>query len=189
MDGVYVYRTIDPRDYHVLHPRPVYLIVARSSSGKLNVMSASWVTPVSDEPFLVALSIWTGSFTYQLIRETGEFTINVPSENHVNVVYKAGTMSGREVDKLSLLGLKTVNSTRIQTPGLADMLGFLECKVVKEIALDDTALFIAEVLAVHVREDVYTRYGWDLAKGGKVLLHLGGRGFTLPYRLILASKS
>ncbi|MGC8982502.1 MAG: flavin reductase family protein [Desulfurococcaceae archaeon] len=185
-----MYKQVEPSDYHVLHPRPVYLIVSRSREGRLNVMSASWVSPVSDEPFLVALSIWTGSLTYQYIKETGEFTINIPGEEHVDVVYKAGSLSGREVDKLSLLGLKTVNSARIGTPGLAGMLGFLECKVAKEVAVsDDTSLIIAEVLAIHVKEDAYSKFGWNITKGGRVLMHLGGRGFTVPYRLILAEKS
>jgi flavin reductase (DIM6/NTAB) family NADH-FMN oxidoreductase RutF len=182
-----VYKPISPGEYHVLHPRPVYLIVARSSSGKLNVMAASWVTPVSDEPFLVAISVWKGSLTHQYIRETGEFTVNIPSEKHVNIVFKAGSVSGRDVDKLALLGLKTTPSSTINTPGLEDMLGFLECKVVKEVDLGESTLFIAEVKAIHVKEDLYTKYGWDLSKA-RILLHHSGRGFTTTSRLILAEK-
>jgi len=182
-----MYKSISPGSYYVLHPRPVYLIVSRSSSGRLNVMAASWVSPISDEPFLVALSIWKGSLTYQYIKETGEFTVNIPSEKQVNVVFKAGSTSGREIDKLGLLGLKAISSKNINTPGLEDMLGFLECRVVKEIDLDESTLFIAEVKAIHVREDLYSRYGWDLSKT-RILLHHAGRGFTTSSRLILAEK-
>ena len=182
-----MYKTISPDEYHVLHPRPVYLIVTRSSSGELNVMAASWVTPVSDEPFLVALSVWKGSLTHQYIKETGEFTINIPLDKHVNLVFKAGSISGREADKISLLGLKITHSTVINTPGLEDMLGFLECRVISEVDVGESTLFIAEVKAVHVREDLYTRYGWDLSKT-RILLHHSGRGFTTTSRLILAEK-
>lgn len=182
-----MYTSIDKSDYHVLHPRPVYLVVSRSSDGRLNVMAASWVTPVSDEPFLVAVSIWKGSLTHQFIKETGEFTINVPSEKHVNLVYKAGALSGREVDKIQALGLKTIASSVIKTPGLDDMLGFLECRVVNEVDLGESTLFIAQVEAIHVQRELYTRYGWDLSKA-KILLHHGGRAFTTPSRLILAQK-
>lgn len=182
-----MYKSISLDSYHVLHPRPVYLVVSRSSSGRLNVMAASWVSPVSDEPFLVALSVWKGSLTYQYIRETGEFTINIPSEKQVNIVFKAGSISGREVDKLTLLGLKIMPSKNINTPGLEDMLGFLECKVVKEIDLDESTVFIAEVKAIYVREDLYTKYGWDLSKT-RILLHHAGRGFTTSSKLILAEK-
>ncbi len=181
------YRSISPGEYRVLHPRPVYLIVSKSREGELNVMAASWATPISAEPFLVAVSVWKGSLTYQNISETKEFTMNIPGEKHVNLVYKAGTVSGKEVDKVRLLGLRTVNSTRIGTPGLEDMLGFLECRVINEVDAGESVLFIAEVVAVQVVEGLYTKYGWDLAKA-KILLHHGGRGFTVPGRLILAEK-
>ncbi|MEM4005821.1 MAG: flavin reductase family protein [Desulfurococcaceae archaeon] len=182
-----LYKIIDPTDYHVLHPRPVYLIVSKSKTGAVNVMSASWVSPVSDEPFIVAVSIWKGSLTYQNIKETGEFTINIPSEKHLDIVYKAGTISGREIDKISTLGLRLAKSSIIEAPGLEDMLGFLECRVINEIEVGESALFLAEVKTVHVVEEMYTRYGWDLSKA-KILLHNGGRGFTTPYKLILARR-
>jgi len=150
-------------------------------------MAASWVSPVSDEPFLITVSIWRGSLTHQYISETREFTINIPSEKHVDIVYKAGTTSGREVDKFKLLGLKTVKSSVIETPGLDGMLGFLECTVVNQVEVGESTLFIAEVKAVHVLEELYTRYGWDLNKA-KILLHHSGRGFTTPSKLILALK-
>lgn len=184
---VFTYKSIGLDEYRVLHPRPVYLIVSKNGEGRLNVMAASWIMPVSDEPFLVAVSIWKGSLTYQNISKTKEFTINIPGEKHVNIVYKAGTTSGREVDKVSALGLPTVNSTRIEVPGLEDMLGFLECRVINEVDTGESALFIAEVMAIHVVESLYTKYGWDLAKA-KILLHHGGRGFTVPGRLILAER-
>ncbi|MEM1628726.1 MAG: flavin reductase family protein [Desulfurococcaceae archaeon] len=179
-----MYTSIDPKNYIVLHPRPVYLIVSRNNEGKLNVMAASWVSPVSDEPFLVAVSIWKESLTYQYIREIGEFTINIPSEKHVDIVYRAGTMSGKEIDKISALGLQTSPSKIIRTPGLMDMLGFLECVVKDSIDVGESTLFIAEVKAIHIRPDLFSRYGWDLRKA-KVLLHNSGKGFSVPERIII----
>lgn len=182
-----MYVPISPDNYYVLHPRPVYLVVSRSRDGKLNVMAASWVTPVSDEPFLLAISIWKGSLTHQYISDVKEFTVNVPSEKHVEIVYKAGTMSGRSVDKMSVLGLRTVKSTKIGTPGLEGMLGFLECKVVSEVDLGESTLFIARVEAIHVIGELFTKYGWDLSKA-RVLMHNSGRGFTIPGKLVLAGR-
>lgn len=182
-----MYKTIEPSSYHVLHPRPVYLIVTRSSTGFVNVMSASWVTPVSDEPFLVAVSLWKGSLTYQLIKETGEFTINIPSEKDLDRVYRAGTVSGREVDKIKEIGFRLYESKIIKTPGLQDVLGFLECRLVNEIDLGESVLLIAKVEAIHVVEEYYTKYGWDLYKA-KPLLHHSGRAFTTPTRPLLAQR-
>ncbi|MEM2024939.1 MAG: flavin reductase family protein [Desulfurococcaceae archaeon] len=182
-----MYISIGTDQYYVLHPRPVYLIVSRGRDGKLNVMSAAWVSPISDEPFTIATSIWKGSLTFQYINETKEFTVNIPSEDHVNAVFKAGTITGRDADKLSLLGLRTFKSKHIETPGLEQMLGFLECRVLNTLEFGESAVFIAEVLEVHVDGKLYTKHGWDLNKA-KILLHNGGRSFSIPSKLILPEK-
>ena len=180
-----MYVEIEPGDYHVLHPRPVYLIVSRSRSGRLNVMAASWVSPVSDEPFLVAVPIWSRSLTHEYIVETGEFTINVLGEEHLNIAYKAGSVSGRDVDKLSALGLKPYPSKHIATPGLEGVLGFLECVVENRVSVGESTLFIAGVKAVHVRRDLYSRYGWnltDLLPALKGVHWFGGTSFLIHPR-------
>jgi len=178
---------IERSDYHVLHPRPVYLIVSRSVDGKLNVMAASWVTPVSDEPFLVAVSIWSKSKTYSNIHSTREFTVNIVSDKHVDMVWKAGSLTGWEVDKWSLLGLKPYPSSRIKTPGLENTLGFLECIVQNEIPVGESALFTASVEAIHVDKEYYERYGWNLRKTN-ILLHAGGKTFVTTGKLVFPSK-
>jgi len=94
--------------------------------------------------------------------ETGEFTINVLGEEHLDIAYKAGSVSGRDVDKLSALGLKPYPSKHIATPGLEGVLGFLECVVENRVSVRESTLFIAGVKAVHVRRDLYSRYGWNL---------------------------
>lgn len=182
-----MYIEVDPGEYHVLHPRPVYLIVSRSSSGRLNVMAASWVSPISDEPFLVAVSIWSKSLTHEYITETGEFTINVLSEEHADLAYRAGSVSGRERDKWRELGLNPYPSKHISTPGINGALGILECIVENKVPVGESVLFIASVKAIHVRRDLYVRYGWNLDKA-RILMHNSGRVFTINGKLILVEK-
>ncbi|MEM1808716.1 MAG: flavin reductase family protein [Thermosphaera sp.] len=182
-----MYVEASPNDYHVLHPRPVYLIVSEGKDGRLNVMSASWVSPIYDDPLLIAVSIWRGSLTHRNIMETGELTINVLGENHVELAWKAGSESGAEVDKFKLLNLKPTPSKYISTPGLEGVLGFVECVVKEKIPVEESTLFICESKAIHVDESVYEKYGWNLSKA-KILLHLAGRSFTTTGNLIRASK-
>lgn len=172
-----MYIEIDPSDYRVLHPRPVYLVVSRDRGNALNVMSASWIMPISDEPFLIAFSIWRESKTYNNIVETKEFTVNIVDDKFINQVWFAGTKSGREIDKWSILGLKPVSPSRIKTPGIDGAIGFLECLFRNELVFNDTSLVIADVLSVHVNKELYEKYGWNLYKA-KILLHNGGKCFT-----------
>ncbi len=181
------YIEIDRDDYRVLHPRPAYLIVTRKHGGGYNVMAASWVMPVSEEPPIIAIAIDKSSYTHELIEETGEFTVNVVGEEHADIVYRAGTISGRETDKWAQLGLKPAGPKEISTPGIDGSYGFLECCVVERVDAGECSLFIAEIKAIHVRGDLYTKYGWDLRKA-RILMHASGRAFILPGRLVLASK-
>lgn len=182
-----MYIDIDPSDYYILHPRPAYLIVVRKPNGGYNVMAASWVSPISEDPPLVALAIDKESYTHELIKETREFTINFVGEEHIDLVYKAGILSGRNTDKWSLLGLEPVQSKIISVPGIRDCCGFLECQLEKIVDAGECSLFIARIVASHVKSDLYTKYGWNLKKA-KILLHLRGRAFVLPGKIILARK-
>jgi len=182
-----VYVEVSPNEYHVLHPRPVYLIVSRSRDGRLNVMPASWVSPVYDDPFLIAVSIWSGSLTHEYVMETGELTINILSEKHAELAYKLGTESGRDVDKFKKHGLKPYPSKTISTPGLDGVLGFVECVVRDKLRVGESTLFICESKAVHVDKEVYEKYGWNLSKTS-ILLHGAGKSFTTTSRLIRVSK-
>ncbi|MGC8975172.1 MAG: flavin reductase family protein [Thermoprotei archaeon] len=182
-----MYVDIPLTEYYVLYPRPAYLIVSRGADGKLNVMSASWVTPVYDDPFTVAVSIWSKSLTHQYLCETGEATINVVGEEHTQLAYDVGRVSGREVDKWSAYGLRPVKSSVIKTPGIEGSLGFLECVVVGKVPVGESTIFLNEVKAVHVKKDFYGRHGWDLKKA-KILMHCGGRAFTTVSHLILAER-
>ncbi|MCD6300650.1 MAG: flavin reductase family protein [Staphylothermus sp.] len=184
---MYSYKQIDPSEYRVLHPRPAYLIVSRNGSGRLNVMAASWVSPVSEEPPLIIVAIGRGSLTREYILETKEFTINIVGEEHLNLTFKAGTVSGRSVDKWKMLGLEELPSKYISVPGIKGSYGFIECVLNKVVEAGECDLLFCEPKAIHVREDLYTRYGWDLKKA-KILLHIGGRAFTIPGKLLLAEK-
>ncbi len=179
------YREIDADDYRVLHPRPAYLVVARKPDGGLNVMAAAWVMPVSEEPPMVVLSLDSESYTSELLSENGELTINVVGEEHLEMVWGAGSVSGRSVDKWSKLGLKPLPSKVIGVPGVKGAYGVLECVVKEKKSVGECVLFICEVKAARVREDLYTRYGWDLRKA-RILLHCGRRAFTVPGKLLVA---
>lgn len=174
--------------YKPLHPRPAYLIVSGVLE-ELNVMAASWVMPVSEEPLRLALALDRETKTFELIERYGEFTVNVVDAKLVDKVYKAGTLSGKKVgNKLALIGLKTAPSTKIRTPGIEEALGILEARVWKSIDVGEVRLYIADILAIRVKPEYYNeRYGWDIRKT-QILLHLTGRAFTVPGRLVLAER-
>ncbi len=137
-----------------LLPWPVTLIGA-CHEGKHNVMTASWVCQVSFRPLLVMLSIAPERYTYGLIEKSGEFVVSILTEDQAEVADFCGSRSGRNVDKISALGLKTRPGQAVKVPVLEDCLANIECRVVAAHPAGDHVLFVGEVVGGSVvRPDV-----------------------------------
>ena len=115
--------------YHLLHPKPAVLVISIDSSGRVNGMIAAWTTPLSHSPPLIGVSISPKRYTYELIKESQEFTLNVLSVNYVKQIHFLGTVSGRSRDKLKESGLTLSESKRVKSPHVEEALGVLECRV------------------------------------------------------------
>ena len=175
--------------YKVLHPRPAYLIVSEHG-GKRGIMAASWVMPVSEEPPRVAWAADREAFTLSLVKNSGEFTVNVVFDDMVDAVWRAGTISGWDVDdKPSAVGATLTGSRSVSVPRVEGAAGVVECRVWKIIESGEVDLVIGDVVDAYVlQEDVFNhRYGWIIPRG-RVLMHVGGRAFTIPGRLLIAGK-
>lgn len=171
--------------YYLLHPRPVVVIIARCSDNKINAMTASWVTPISEEPPTIAVAIDRTSFTHKCLEYSGEATINIPSLNYLGLVYKLGTISGKEMDKINVFRVELAESKRISTPRWAEAIGWLEVKVDRYVDVGEVRLYIFEVVEYYMRKDAASEWGWDTRKANLVL-HGVGKGFYTIGRFVLA---
>jgi len=171
--------------YKILHPRPVVLICAKSKDGRANIMSCSWITPVSDEPPFIAVSLWKEGYTHKLIDETEEFTVNIPSSKMLEQVWLAGTKSGSKTDKIKLLKLNLVASKTVDAPGIEECLGTLECKVETRVEVGEQIIYIAEVKRAVVDGTYFKKGIWT--EEAKLLLHCARKIFSTP-KLIKSKK-
>ncbi len=173
--------------FKLLHPRPVVLIVAQSR-GKVNAMACSWCTPISEEPPTIGVVLARESYTRELILESREFTVNVPSRELLSAVWIAGTKSGRDVDKTKLMNVTLRPGKKVTTPIIEECIGHLECKVMSWYEIGECTLIVGEVLSAYADEDKLYRGNWDVRKA-EVLLHLGGSVFVIPSKQVyLATK-
>ena len=166
--------------YKLFHPRPVY-IVAAGTPEKHSFMAIAWLSPLSEDPPRIMAAFGKESFTYQLIKEHGVFSVNILDVKEYEFIFKAGTVSGKDVDKEKLLGAKLVytdtGAPRLEKP---EPIAWIEAKVFR--ILDDVAedvdLVIADILAAYAKPKLFNeRYGWVL-KEARIPLHVSGRVFT-----------
>jgi len=165
----------------VMGPRPAILVISISSDGKANGMTAAWTTPLSFDPPLVGVSIGVTRYTCQLIKESGEFTLNILDKRYLKQIHFLGTVSGREVDKLKECGLTIEKSKKVKAPHVAEAIGVLECRVEKEVETGDHVFFIGRVLEIYAKKGAYD-HAEDMyvLKKAKIPLYIGGAYYVIP---------
>lgn len=149
--------------------RPIYLISAEHD-GKKNIISIGMFAYFSGKPTLIGIGLAPSRHSFDLIRKSGEFTVNVVDQKLIEAVRICGEKSGRNVDKFELAKLTPVKGAKVNAPLIEESPVSIECRVVQEVETGDHVWFIGEVLAVHVREG----YDW---KDGMLLKWIGEDGF------------
>ncbi|MGB9856785.1 MAG: flavin reductase family protein [Dictyoglomaceae bacterium] len=153
-----MYKELKHNFIYLLHPLPAFLITSISKLGKPNVMTASWVIPMSITPPLVILSLRPERFTSQLIKETREFVVNMPPYELAEATLICGKVSGRDKDKFKLANLTPIPGNKVKAPIIKECIAHIECALEDIIDVKgDHLLFIGKVVYSQVEEDKFDR--------------------------------
>ena len=133
----------------LLAPAPPAL-VSCGTMEEHNVLTAAWTGIVNSEPPMTYVSIRPQRHSHHIIKESGEFVINLPTEAIVKATDLCGVKSGRDVDKFALAGLNAEPSNLVAAPGIAECPISLECKVREIYSLGSHDMFLADIVAVDV---------------------------------------
>jgi len=165
-------------EFHcLLHPRPVVLITSVGKNGRPNIMSVAWITPVSKNPPLIAMSIGKTRYSHRLIEETGEFVVNIPTEDLVGQVELCGRRSGKDLDKFEISGLTAKPAKTVSAPIIEECVGHLECRVVNKFSAGDHTVFVGEVSTAYADDGMFVDGFWDTDKA-KILCHAGSNAYS-----------
>lgn len=120
---------------------------------KNNPITLAAVSFFSFNPHRVMIGIVKSRYSYELIRETNDFTLNIPRLEQLDNVHYIGTKSGRDVDKFKETGLTPVKSEKVSSSMIKEFPISLECKVVHTLDLGGSHVwFVGEVLAAYIEE-------------------------------------
>lgn len=143
----------------ILNPVPVVLITSRNKEGKDNVFTVAWIGTVCTKPPMLSISIRPERLSYEYIKESMEFTVNLPSKNLVKKVDFCGVRSGRVIDKIKEMNFSMKEGEKVSSPYIDDCPISVECQVKQIIPLGTHDVFIAEVVSSHVNEDLMDENG------------------------------
>ena len=147
------YREIGPCT--LLAPLPAVL-VSCGLGGKQNLLTVAWAGVVNSKPPMVSVSIKPERFSHDLIRDSGEFVVNLPGKEVLDALDFCGVRSGREMDKFAEAHLTAMPALHLsQAPAVQGAAASLSCKVRHVMPLGSHDLFIGEVIGIQVREDLF----------------------------------
>ncbi|RLI39063.1 hypothetical protein DRO64_11095 [Candidatus Bathyarchaeota archaeon] len=116
--------------------------------------------PVSEDPPMIALSLGKESYTGELIKKSGEFTVNIPDERLLKALWLCGTRSGRRINKFKQVNLTPIPARKVKPSIISECMAHLECRLHDKIEVGECTIFIGEGLEVYYSKEVFEKGMW-----------------------------
>ncbi len=163
-----------------LAPVPPVLVACGGSGGhKANLITVAWAGIVCSKPPMLSISVRPERHSYRMLRECGEFSVNLPTGRMAATVDWCGVVSGRDHDKFAESGLTALPGNRISAPIVAECPLSMECKVKQILELGAHHLFLAEIVAVQVSENLLDASGHLNLERDNLLAYVHGHYYKL----------
>ena len=166
----------------VLSPVPA-VIVSCGSVDSPNAMTAAWTGTVNTIPPKLYISLRKERYSYEIIKATGEFVVNLTTRELVRAADYLGVRSGRNEDKLSHLGLSVSPSPKLGAPMLDKSPVSIECRVYKIIPLGSHDMFIADIVGVNVSPELIDESGQLRLDRAGLIAYCHGEYYALGEKL------
>ncbi len=137
---------------NMLYPLPVVMVSCARPNEKANIITIAWTGTICSDPPMVSISVRPERHSYPIIKETGEFVINLVNRELTKQCDWCGVRSGKDHDKFREQNLTEYVSEYMDTPAIAESPVNIYCKVKETIPLGSHDMFIAEVVGVTVDE-------------------------------------
>ena len=168
---------------NLLYPVPAVLVSAADKDGNSNLITVAWAGTICSDPPMLSTSVRPERYSYHMIRETGEFVVNLTTEELVRAVDFCGVKSGRDTDKWKETGLTPEKASVVNVPLVRQSPVNLECRVLRVDELGSHHMFIAQVVAVDVDEKYMDEKDQFHLSAAKPLAYSHGRYYGLGERL------
>lgn len=169
---------------NMLYPLPPVMVsVTDTKQENDNIITIAWAGTVCTNPPMVSISVRPSRYSYELIKETKNFVINLTTQELAYATDYCGVRSGRDVDKFKELGLTKVKSEHVSAPAIAESPVNIECKVTQCLELGSHHMFIADVVAVHVQEELMDEKGKFHLNSSGLVAYSHGEYFLLGKKL------
>lgn len=168
---------------NMLYPLPAVMVTCKRENEKTNIITIAWTGTVCSSPAMVSISVRPERYSYDIMKETGEFVINLVTEELTYAADYCGVKSGRDIDKFKEMKLHECPGQKVSVPGIMESPVNIECKVKEIIPLGSHDLFLAEVVGVQVENSYMDENGKFNLNSSGLMTYSHGEYFTLGKKL------
>lgn len=143
----------------LLNPVPIVMVTCADKSGKPNIITLAWAGTINSEPPMLSISVRKERYSYGLIKDRGEFVVNLATEKLAFATDYCGVKSGKDTDKFAKMGLTPEKASIIGVPLIKECPISIECVVKNCIELGSHDMFIAEIVGIDVDETLLDENG------------------------------
>ncbi len=168
---------------NMLYPLPAVMVSCGKPNEKPNIVTVAWTGTICTNPPMVYISLRPERYSYNIIKETKEFVINLTNKQLTKAVDYCGVKSGREVDKFKEMKLTPVKGEQVSAPYIAEAPVSIECKVTDILELGSHHMFLAKVEGVHVDKKYIDEKGKFQLNQADLIVYSHGEYYDLNKQL------
>ncbi len=154
----------------LVYPVPAVMVSCGNEKDGYNIITIAWTGTVCTNPPMAYISIRPDRFSYDIIKKSGDFVINLTTKDLARATDWCGVKSGRDFDKFKKMGLTPITASKVSSPLIEESPLNIECRVTEIKELGSHHMFLAEVVAVNASEiylDKITQ-SFDLERAGLI---------------------
>lgn len=166
----------------MVYPVPAVMVTCGTMASP-NIITIAWTGTICSDPAMTYISVRKERYSYDLIKESGEFVINLTTKDLVKATDFCGVKSGRDHDKFKTMGLTPIEGSYTQVPLIAESPVSIECKVTQIIELGSHDMFLAKVLGITIEDSLIDSTGKFRLDLANPISYSHGAYYTLGEKL------
>lgn len=168
---------------NMLNLVPAVMVSVSDGNGKNNIITVAWAGTICTNPPMLSISVRPERYSYEMIKSTKEFVVNLTTKDLVRACDYCGVTSGRDVDKFEKMKLTPIKLPNVSVPGIKESPVNIECRVKKIEELGSHTMFIADVVGVTVDDEYMDEKGKFNINNTGLVMYSHGEYFVMGEKL------
>lgn len=168
---------------NMLNPVPAVMVSVSDGNCKNNIITVAWAGTICTNPPMLSISVRPERYSYEMIKSTKEFVVNLTTKDLVRACDYCGVTSGRDVDKFEKMKLTPIKLPNVSVPGIKESPVNIECRVKKIEELGSHTMFIADVVGVTVDDEYMDEKGKFNINNTGLVMYSHGEYFVMGEKL------